>query len=283
MKGVFLVAKERDKTSYEVVEELKEKLQVKKAGHAGTLDPIAEGLLIVGVNEATKLLSLLITNDKEYIAQAQIGIKTDTADITGKTIEKSQKKVTKKQLQEAINNFPRKYNQEVPKYSAKKVAGKKLYQYARNNQTVNLPKKEVFIKEITLLDFDEKTQVFQFKVLVSKGTYIRALIEDIANNLGCLATMISLTRIKQGNFHLQNAKKVAQITKNDLITINELLTAYPKQKIAFEKIANGELLMNEKDYDWLFLVDENDQPLALYQRYEKDKTKLKPWQMLKIK
>ncbi len=283
MNGVFLVAKEVNETSHEVVQRLKEKLQVKKAGHAGTLDPLAEGLLVIGVNDATKLLSILIDSDKEYIATGKLGVKTDTADITGEVIKTTTTNFSQDEMQMVIDNFPKEYQQEVPKYSATKIAGKKLYQYARENLDVVLPSKRVFIKEMQLLAFDAQEQTFQIKVTVSKGTYIRALIEDIAASLKANATMVALCRTKQGNFTLEKAKKIVDINANDMISVNELLVDFPKETISFAQIADGQLLDNPKNYDWLFLVDERENPLALYCRYEKDSSKLKPWKMLQKK
>ncbi len=283
MNGIFLVYKERNQTSYEVVEALKEKLKVSKAGHAGTLDPLAEGLLIIGVNEATKLLSFALDSDKEYIAEAKLGVQTDTADITGEVIKEQKVNFHTAKITPIFAKFPKQYWQQVPKYSAKKVAGKKLYQYARENETIDLPNKQVMIKELQLIAFDEKQQKLQFRAVVSKGTYIRALIEDLAEQLNAIATMSNLKRTKQGKFSIQTAKKICDITSADMLSINELLAHLPKQEIAFAKIADGQLLENKQAYDWLLLVDDNDNPLAIYQKYHKNPNLLKPWKMIKKK
>jgi len=175
MNGIVLINKEKGKTSRDVVNLLSKKFNTRKVGHAGTLDPLATGLLIIGINNGTKILELLTMDEKEYIATVKIGIQTDTYDITGNIIEeKKDFSIDKEYLENTLKSFIGKYYQEVPKYSAVKINGKKLYEYARNGEEIELPKRFVEIKEIELLEFKEDE--FKFKVLVSKGTYIRSLI-----------------------------------------------------------------------------------------------------------
>ena len=177
---VLLVNKEKNMTSFDVVNEISHLFGIKRVGHTGTLDPLAEGVLIVTIGKATKVVELLTATYKEYIAGVKLGIKTDTLDITG-TILNEKEIPDLSKLNETINNFKKTYLQEVPIYSAVKVNGKKLYEYARNNETIELPKKEVTIEEIELLE--QKEDTFTFKTLVSKGCYIRSLINDIGKSL----------------------------------------------------------------------------------------------------
>jgi len=193
--GVIAINKEEGMTSFDVVNEISRIFGIKKVGHTGTLDPLATGVLIVAIGQATKIVELLTALDKEYIAGVKLGLQTDTYDITGKVL-KEKEIPNNYNLEAVLKTFKKTYLQEVPIYSAIKVNGRKLYEYARKNQQVNLPKKEVTIKSIELLDQNQTT--FKFKALVTKGTYIRSLINDIGRSLNTYATMTSLTRTKQG-------------------------------------------------------------------------------------
>ena len=157
MNGVIVVNKEKGMTSFDVVHEIKKIFHTKKVGHTGTLDPLAEGVLIVCIGNATKIVELLTANDKEYIAEAKLGIKTDTLDTEGEIIDKKDFNIDL--LEDTINSFKKTYLQEVPIYSAVKVNGKKLYEYARKGIEVELPKKEVTIKEIELLSSNNERSV----------------------------------------------------------------------------------------------------------------------------
>lgn len=209
--GIILVNKEKNMTSFDVVNEISHTFGIKKVGHTGTLDPLAEGVLIVAIGKATKVVELLTATYKEYVARVKLGIKTDTLDITGNILEeRSLPKIDN--LEETLQSFQKTYLQEVPIYSAVKVNGKKLYEYARNNEKVNLPKKEVTIKEISLLTQTESE--FEFKVLVSKGCYIRSLINDIVTSLHTIGTMTFLTRTRQGKITLNKTNSLSEIRNN---------------------------------------------------------------------
>ena len=280
MNGFFLLNKSKNITSHQAITELKEKLKIDKIGHAGTLDPLATGLLIVCVNKATSLQEIVAGQEKEYVATAKIGVATDTGDIAGAIISENNQKITEETIVTVLQNFPKKYFQTVPKYSATKIKGRKLYEYARKNKPIELPKKEVEIKELKLLNFDFEKQIFQFKVLVSKGTYIRSLIEDVAKKAGTIATMQELTRTKQGDFLLEEAKPITQLTKQDLKPIITVLEDYPKIEIDATKIVNGQLIPNLYSSEKILLIDKNHTPLAIYQVYHKDRKLMKPWKML---
>ena len=197
MDGIVLINKEEGLTSRDVVNKIVKKLNLKKVGHAGTLDPIAKGLLVVGIGKGTKILDLLTMNTKEYIATSKIGIETDTLDISGNILNKTNDfSLKREELINTLNSFIGSYYQEVPKYSAVKINGKKLYEYARNDLNVDLPKRLITIYKIELLEFNKNE--FTFKVLASKGTYIRSLIRDIGIKLKLPMTMKELIRTKSG-------------------------------------------------------------------------------------
>ena len=274
--GVIVVNKEKDMTSFDVVNEVSHLFGIKKVGHTGTLDPMAEGILIICIGKATKIVELLTAEDKEYIAGVKLGIKTDSYDITGNILDT--KEVNEiNNLEEVIISFKKTYMQEVPIYSAVKVNGKKLYEYARNNKEVELPKKEVTIKEIELLEKAKDT--FKIKALVSKGTYIRSLINDIGNSLNTYATMTSLNRTKQGKVVINDAYKLDEIRNNNYkyYKIEEVLD-YPIIKVSNDlefKIKNGVKLKNDFDIkDRVIFVNMHNKLLGIY---EKNDGKLQVW------
>ena len=203
MDKLLVVNKEKNLTSRDIVNNLTKIFNTKKIGHTGTLDPIATGVLVCLFGKYTKLVDLLTSLDKEYIAEIKLGIKTDTGDITGSIIENKKYNITKEEIIKVFKEFPQKYEQTVPKYSAVKINGKKLYEYARNNIEIELPKREVSIFSLELIDYEK--DIIKFKTHVSKGTYIRSLIEDICEKLGTIGTMNNLIRTKQGGFDIEDS------------------------------------------------------------------------------
>lgn len=264
MNGIILINKEKNVTSRDVVNKISKKLNTKKVGHAGTLDPLATGLLVIGVGSGTKILELLTLDTKEYIATVKIGLETDTLDITGNVISSiNDYKLTKKELEETLLSFVGTYNQTVPKYSAVKINGKKLYDYARNNINIELPKRQVTVYNIELLDF--KKDEFTFKVLVSKGTYIRSLIKDIGERLNILMTMKDLIRTKSGKFLLEDSSLV------DLPKIIKIEDALDFKKVTItdskllKRIKNGNTISLPDISDlYITLLDENNNLMAIY-------------------
>ncbi len=282
MDGIIIVNKEKDKTSRDVVNYLNDFFEMTKIGHAGTLDPLATGVLVVALGKCTKLIEILTGEDKEYIATMQLGLKTDTYDITGNIISKASAKFTQSEVEIAINSFQGEYEQEVPIYSAVKVNGRRLYEYARKNIPVELPKRSVNIKSIEVLTIKE--EIVTFKTLVSKGTYIRSLINDIGNKLGCGATMIELERTKQGNYFLEQASTLNEIANDnyEFISLEKYLKNFPTEEI---NETNSKLIKNggiiAKTFTSKYLVYcEGNKPIAIYQEYIKDKTKAKPFLMI---
>ncbi len=278
MDQLFVVNKPRCFTSRDVVNKLSKILKIKKIGHTGTLDPIATGVLVCLTGKYTKLVNLLTSLDKEYIAEIKVGIKTDTGDITGNVIEVKNKAISKSDVEKVFVEFPKKYLQTVPKYSAVKINGKKLYEYARENIEVELPKREVNIYSLELIEFNE--DIIKFRTHVSKGTYIRSLIEDICDNLGIVGTMNSLVRTKQGKFDISDAKTLEEIEKNSLKgkNIHEFLD-YPCVNIndnEIKKVVNGGKIKNNYNIKDKVILMRDNVDLAIY---EVDGETLKPFIM----
>ena len=264
INGILLVDKESGVTSRDIVNKISKEYNTRKVGHAGTLDPLATGLLVVGINKGTKILDLLTLDKKEYIATVKIGIQTDTFDITGNIIkENNEYNLTKDDLEKVLKSFCKTYMQEVPKYSAIKINGKKLYEYARNNIDIDLPKKEVTIYLVELLDF--KNDEFIIKTTVSKGTYIRSLINDIGEFLNIPMTMKKLRRTKSGKFSIENIN-------NKIIPIKEALdfkvVTITDLKL-LNKVNNGNEIELEYEDEYLLLVDSLGKELAIYKKEKK--------------
>ena len=286
MNGAFFIDKESGCTSRDVVNEIIKKVETNKVGHTGTLDPMATGVLIVCVGRATKLVDILTSEYKTYEAEITLGIKTDTYDITGNVIDEEIPNVSNEEIIDVINSFEGEYEQEVPIYSAVKVNGKKLYEYARNNEKVVLPKKKVNICKIEVIDeirrIDNKIQI-NIRTTVSKGTYIRALVNDIACKLKTIGVMSSLRRISSGNINVSECKTIDNIKLSDIVSVKELLKKY-NMVVASEQlkkdILNGKIIDNLYGTDELVFIDEYDKVLAIYKQYDKDKTKIKPYIML---
>lgn len=283
MNGVILINKEKGCTSREVVNDVSKILNTKKVGHFGTLDPLAEGLLILGIGSYTKIGNYLKDDTKEYIAEVLIGTSTDTYDITGNILKKEENyNLNKKTLEETLSSFKGKYLQEVPIYSAVKVGGRKLYDYARKGEKVSLPKKEVEIFDIKLLNTYKKEEknYFKFKVLVSKGTYIRSLINDLSKKINIPLCMSNLTRTKQDKFLLKDAYNISDIENGNykLINIREIIELEEKEidKINEKKVLNGSLL--EKNTNKYILFTKNKEDIVLYGPY---KDKMKPYLFFK--
>lgn len=287
MNGILLVNKKENWTSRDVVNRVGKILGTKKVGHTGTLDPLATGVLVLCIGSATKLNEILTSTYKEYEAEITLGLLTDTLDITGNELKEEKVNVNKEQILEALNKMTGKYVQEVPIYSAVKVNGRKLYEYARAGESVELPKREVDIKELELIGnikYTDNKTIFNIRCLVSKGTYIRALVNDIANSLNTIGVMSKLTRTKQGKFKLENCYKIEDIESGNykLISIAEVLNNFPKVVVdgyLENLIKNGAVINDEWKQEHILFIDKNNCLLALYKSYDKDKTKLKPWKM----
>ena len=273
MQGAIIVNKAPNMTSRDVINILNKKFNTKSIGHTGTLDPIAEGVLVCLIGKYTKLTDILINHDKEYIASFKLGILTDTLDITGKILKEEKVNLTKEEIQKTILSFKGTYNQEVPIYSAVKINGKKLYEYARNNEEITLPKREVNIYDIELLNIDN--ECLTIKTKVSKGTYIRSLIRDIGLKLNTNATMTKLIRTKLDKFTIEESYTLESIQNDNykILSLEDLIdldTININEEMLF-KIKNGQII----DYQTnkYILYKYNNQNIALYKPYQNNKIK----------
>lgn len=282
MNGIIVVDKPSKMTSRAVVNEVSKILNTKKVGHTGTLDPLATGVLVLCIGKATKLVETLTFNDKQYVATVKLGVLTDTLDTDGKVIKKENVSLKKEELINTLKSFVGTYDQEVPIYSAVRKNGKRLYEYARENKMIELPRRMVEVKNISLLEIDKDK--YKFKVTVSKGTYIRSLIKDINDKLGIIGVMSSLRRIKQGDFDINDSCTLEDI-KNDnykLLSITDVLK--DKDSIIiddelYKLVKDGRILDNKYNKDVITFVY-NNEVVAMYKTYDKDKTKIKPFKML---
>jgi len=284
MDGIIIVDKPKDYTSRDVVNIITNLLKTKKIGHTGTLDPIATGVLVLCVGKALKIAELITSDTKEYIATLRLGIETDTLDITGRVLKEDHNvNVCKEDVIKVLNSFIGKIEQEVPKYSAVKVNGKKLYEYARENIEVDLPKRIVEIFELQLINYNIKDNIIDFDIRckVSKGTYIRSLVRDIGKKLNTYATMIALRRIKQGNFSINDAYTLDDI-KNNNYKILSISDALDMKKIIItddllKKVKDGAILDSFFSEDKAILLDKEGRQIAIYMNIENNK--VKPWKV----
>lgn len=244
MDGIIVINKPIGCTSYNIVYRVK-KIFKEKVGHTGTLDPLATGVLPILIGKGTKLSNYLMEHDKEYIATLKLGKKTDTLDAEGEVIEEREVDdniFNKDKIDEVLNKFIGKIEQIPPLYSAIKVNGKKLYEYARNGQNVEVKPRQVEIYKINLLNIDKEQKEIKFKVNCSKGTYIRTLCLDIAEKLGSIGYMSSLQRTRVGRFKIEDAITIDELEKNE--QNNEFLN---KKLISIEDIFIDKEVINLDD------------------------------------
>ena len=287
MNGIIIVNKPYGYTSRDIVNILCKKFKTKRIGHTGTLDPIATGVLILCIGSATKLVEALTSDDKEYIATVELGTLTDTLDNTGNVFKEEKTNVNVNQIKKALEKMQGVYEQEVPIYSAVKINGKKLYEYAREGINVDLPKRMVNIKSLELINnikYENNKTTFQIRCHVSKGTYIRSLVNDIAHELGTVGTMTSLNRVKQGIFNISDAYTLEDIENDNykLLSIKEALSNVKQVIVSGEvlfKIKNGTRLENIYHSDKVLFLDEFDNEIALYKTLDNDDKILKVYKM----
>lgn len=241
MTGIICVNKEKDITSFGVVAKLRGITGEKKAGHTGTLDPMATGVLPVMFGGATRFLNFLPDSDKGYRATFKLGMTTDTLDITGEVTSQSEVAVNSTDVKNAMRDFVGVIDQIPPMFSAKSVDGVRLYDLAREGKTVEREACKVEIKELELVAFDETEHTYQIDVLCSKGTYIRSLIDDIGKKLGCGAVMIELVRTKAMGFDLSDCVTLAELQEHKdsgkgfddvLIDIERMFDCYKKVRVS---------------------------------------------------
>ena len=273
MNGVIVVNKPKGITSRDVVNKLVKVFGTKSIGHIGTLDPMATGVLVCLIGKYTKLGSIMVNHDKEYIATFKLNVLTDTLDIEGKVLKTDNKIISLEDMNGAIEHFNGlTYMQEVPIYSAVKVNGKKLYDYARNNEDVILPKKEVTIYKLELVSFGDEVKI---KCKVSKGTYIRALIRDICAYLGTYGVMTDLVRTKLGDYDISDAYSLDEISDGtyklySLEDIFDLDVRYINDD-NHKQIYNGNIV-KDKNSNYI-LYKEGDKAVAFYTRINEEELK----------
>lgn len=233
MNNIIVINKSIGMTSHDVINQVRKIFNTKKVGHNGTLDPDASGVLVVCINDATKLVQFLETDSKEYIAEVLIGKSTDTYDKTGTVLnDTSVDYLDNDQVDECLKNFLGKIKQMPPIYSAIKKDGKKLYEYARNNEIIEIEPRNIEIFELERIsDVEKVDQYYKFKIRthVSKGTYIRSLCVDIAEKLGYPGLMNSLVRTKSGVWTLEQSSTLEQIKAGDFVAYDMLqaVSKYP--------------------------------------------------------
>lgn len=277
MNGIIVINKPKNYTSHDVVAKVKKILNIKKVGHTGTLDPNATGVLPLLLNDGTKLSKYLIEHDKEYEVVLKLGIQTDTADFEGKIIAEDKfelSNITKEQIKEIMQSFIGKQEQIPPMYSAIKVNGKKLYEYARSGQTVEIKPRQIEIYNIELLKICADQNEIEFRVECSKGTYIRSLCEDIATKIGTIGFMKELNRTKVGKFsikesisieELENKKDDIEFLKKSIITIEKFFEQNEKIELnnnELEKFLNGVKLKFQRQ-DGIYNVYNNGKYIGI--------------------
>lgn len=273
MNGVIVVNKSKGITSRDVVNKLVKVFGTKSIGYIGTLDPMATGVLVCLIGKYTKLGSIMVNHDKEYIATFKLNVLTDTLDIEGKVLDTDDKKISLEDMNGAIEHFNGlTYMQEVPIYSAVKVNGKKLYDYARNNEDVILPKKEVTIYKLELVSFEDEVKI---KCKVSKGTYIRALIRDICAYLGTYGVMTDLVRTKLGDYDISDAYSLDEISDGTykLYSLEDIFNLDVRyiNNDNHKQIYNGNIV-KDKNSNYILYKD-GDKAVAFYTRINEEELK----------
>mgnify|MGYP002423755474 FL=1 len=266
MNGVVIIDKSKGYTSHDVVNIIRKTLNMKKVGHAGTLDPNATGVLPILIGEATKISKYLIEHDKTYVAELALGNKTTTGDSEGKIIEeKAVPKLTIDEIEKTLEECLGKQKQKPPAYSAIKINGKKAYEYAREGKEIELEEREIEIHKIKLIKYEN--EIITFEVNCSKGTYIRVLCEDIAKKLKTVGNMKNLRRTKVDNFNLGQAVALEEIKGNSSIVGEKI--------ISIEKIFENQERIQLNEYKLnLFLNGVKltyNKPNGVYRIYNENK------------
>lgn len=252
MDGIIILNKPLGCTSHDMVYKIK-KITGEKVGHTGTLDPLATGVLPILVGKGTLCSKYLINHDKTYQVTLELGKKTDTADAEGNVIEEKDVDINWDKIEEILQSFVGKQEQTPPIYSAIKVKGKKLYEYARKGQEVQIPTRQIEIYKMKLENINKDDKQIKFEVSCSKGTYIRSLCEDVAKKLGTIGYMKTLNRIQVGEFWINQANTLEDIEKNQysFITIEQLFKDKPQivlESKRLQPLINGvKLTMRKPD------------------------------------
>lgn len=277
MNGILIINKEKGCTSHDIVYKVK-KIFNEKVGHTGTLDPLAEGVLPILIGKGTLCSKYLINHDKKYIVNLALGQKTETADLEGKIIEEKKipdKSLAQNEIEKVLKSFIGKQQQMPPIYSAIKVNGKKLYEYARKGQNVEIKPREIEIYDIKLMNIDAQKKQIQFEVFCGKGTYIRSLCEDIAEKLETVGYMESLKRIQVGDFKIEESSKIQELEENKedtkyleskIISVEEIFKNKEKIKLDDKKMQlflNGVKITQNQENDIYRIYDKNEKFIGI--------------------
>ena len=265
MDGILLVNKPTGITSHRLVETVRRQLLNSKIGHTGTLDPLASGLMMLTIGNATKILPYIVSHNKEYVAVLKLGQSTDTQDITGTVIrEKELQPITREQVETVLSSFLGPQKQIPPMYSAKKINGKKLYEYARENQEIERQPADIEIHEMELLEMSDDE--IRFRVRCSSGTYVRTLCQDIASKLNNEGCMKSLERTAIDRYSLESSFTLDDIKEGhyELLDIYDVLSDYPYVEVEDTRdVKNGKLLVLNETAELVFITN-NRKVLAAY-------------------
>ena len=277
MNGILIINKEKGCTSHDIVYKVK-KIFNEKVGHTGTLDPLAEGALPILIGKGTLCSKYLINHDKKYVVNLALGQKTETADLEGKIIEEKNipdKSLTQSKIEKVLKSFIGKQQQMPPIYSAIKVNGKKLYEYARKGQNVEIKPREIEIYDIKLMNIDAQKKQIQFEVFCGKGTYIRSLCEDIAEKLETVGYMENLKRIQVGDFKIEESSKIQELEENKedtkyleskIISVEEIFKNKEKIKLDDRKMQlflNGVKITQNQENDIYRIYDKNEKFIGI--------------------
>ena len=277
MNGILIINKEKGCTSHDIVYKVK-KIFNEKVGHTGTLDPLAEGVLPILIGKGTLCSKYLINHDKKYIVNLALGQKTETSDLEGKIIEEKNipdKSLTQSKIEKVLKSFIGKQQQMPPIYSAIKVNGKKLYEYARKGQNVEIKPREIEIYDIKLMNIDAQKKQIQFEVFCGKGTYIRSLCEDIAEKLETVGYMENLKRIQVGDFKIEESSKIQELEENKedtkyleskIISVEEIFKNKEKIKLDDKKMQlflNGVKITQNQENDIYRIYNKNEKFIGI--------------------
>ena len=271
MNGIFLINKPKDWTSFDVCAKLRKKFDTKRVGHSGTLDPFAEGLMIVAMGRATKILSFIEDIYKTYVAELKLGESTDTMDLTGSVIRKKDvPELNEEIIINSLNKFLGESMQVPPMFSALKKDGIPLYQLAREGIEEERKKRNIHIYNIRLISYEYP--IIKFEATVSRGTYIRVLANDIANDLNTEGHLISLVRTSIGNDKLSDAVSIYDVQEDDITPIHKVLSFMKTIVVDVDTerdIRNGIPLNYELEDEMILFINEKEEALAIYEKRDK--------------
>lgn len=279
MDGFLIIDKEKDYTSFDVCNKIKHRFLTSHVGHTGTLDPNATGVLVVALGKACKTLNLLEEHDKSYLCTIEFGKSYDTIDPTGNLIRESDKEIDLEKLKKAIEILSKKETQIPPKYSALKINGKRAYDLARLGKEFEIKERPAHIYEANIasdLVKKENCYYIDIKLKVSKGFYIRSFVRDLAEMLNVDGNMYDLRRLSSGDFKIEHAKKIDEISEKDLVSISSVFASLPRinlKEYLLPLIKNGVMLdSRQTTVDSPFIAVINNKEIALYKKGKKEGT-----------